>query len=126
MATAVITDWFREALVDYLAGNRSDLPRITKVGVGSGGHLGTEARDASPTQTGLAQQLAMKTAQTISKQGAVTLKVSCKFTTEELAGAVVSETGLFTEAGKLVALKNYTPKYLEEGETYTFTINLAL
>lgn len=119
----VITKKGREKLVKARAGALT-LPKITGMAFGSGG-VNESGTVISPTesQAKLTKELYRKEIDTYSFPNDTTCRYECTLTESELAGAEISEIGLYDADGDIVCIKTFTRKGKDDDVQQTYVLD---
>lgn len=119
----VITKKGREKLVKARAGALT-LPKITGMAFGSGG-VNESGTVIAPTesQAKLTKELYRKEIDTYSFPNDTTCRYECTLTESELAGAEISEIGLYDADGDIVCIKTFTRKGKDDDVQQTYVID---
>lgn len=119
----VITKKGREKLVKARAGALT-LPKITGMAFGSGG-VNESGTVIAPTesQTKLTKELYRKEIDTYSFPNDTTCRYECTLTESELAGAEISEIGLYDADGDIVCIKTFTRKGKDDDVQQTYVLD---
>lgn len=125
MAQGVITAIGRKKLCRAHAGDGT-LPKITKMGFGSGGVNGDgTVIETTGTETALRAELLKKDVDSHSypDEGETTCRYTVRLGKEELANQSISEQGLFDADGDLIAYKTFLPKGKDEDMEFIFDMD---
>lgn len=119
----VITKKGKEKLVKARAGALT-LPKITGMAFGSGG-VNESGTVISPTesQAKLTKELYRKEIDTYSFPNDTTCRYECTLTESELAGAEISEIGLYDADGDIVCIKTFTRKGKDDDVQQTYVLD---
>lgn len=119
----VITKKGREKLVKARAGALT-LPKITGMAFGSGG-VNESGTVIAPTesQEKLTKELYRKEIDTYSFPNDTTCRYECTLTESELAGAEISEIGLYDADGDIVCIKTFTRKGKDDDVQQTYVLD---
>lgn len=119
----VITKKGREKLVKARAGALT-LPKITGMAFGSGG-VNESGTVIAPTelQAKLTKELYRKEIDTYSFPNDTTCRYECTLTESELAGAEISEIGLYDADGDIVCIKTFTRKGKDDDVQQTYVLD---
>lgn len=119
----VITKAAREKLVKARAGAIT-LPKVVGMAFGNGG-VSADGMVIKPSddQETLANELYRKAVDKYSFPADTTCRYECTLTGSELAGAEISEVGLYDEEGDIVCIKNFTRKGKDDDVEQTYVLD---
>lgn len=127
MSSSIITDYYRTKLADAVL-NGGSVPSPVKLVLGSGGHSGTQVIDVSSSSTAVRNKVGEKNATVRSKAGPMAIVVGAEFSAADIAATdsqkVISEAAIIDNTGQAIAIKNFSPKFIEIGETYSITMRI--
>jgi len=116
MASSVTTNLFRAKIAEWVLNQLAD----AECPFGDGGH-NSETNDvlsANPDQTDLNNTLIIKPIALVDLVDDYTVKIIARLNPVDLVGVIVSEAGVVTADGQLIAIRNFGPKIKEPDETY--------
>ena len=119
----VITKNARMKLVKARAGAIT-LPRVVGMAFGNGGVDGDGVViEPSDSQTALAGELLRKPVDGYTFPEDCICRYECTLLENELAGAEISEIGLYDEDGDIVCIKNFTRKGKDDDVEQTYVLD---
>lgn len=119
----VITKAARMKLVKARAGAIT-LPKVVGMAFGNGG-VSADGMVIKPSddQKTLANELYRKAVDKYSFPADTTCRYECTLIGSELAGAEISEVGLYDEEGDIVCIKNFTRKGKDDDVEQTYVLD---
>lgn len=125
MADAVTARSYRRRLAAAMAGGPA-VRRVYYMAFGDGGH---RAEDFSvippdPDQEGLNHEVLRKELASVVQDDLYSVTGRGVLEAHELVGIRLSEAALFDADGKIVGIKNFSPKFKESDERYEISIKL--
>lgn len=124
MSTSVITRNYKLRIIEYFV-RGTELPRITKLCWGNGGHNGANAKNTNDGVTDLFSKVGEHSNITVSSENNNAILVTGKITAAQ-AGNVISEIGLLNSSGQLLCHKTFPPKNTAPGEEYSIAIRIIV
>ncbi|MCM1128927.1 MAG: phage tail protein [Alistipes senegalensis] len=124
MAEAVVTNIYRRHLAAHMAGSGSISP-IAYMAFGDGGHNeDLTPKEPSTDAISLNHEILRKPLESVVQEDLYSVTGKGTLEIDEVAGAAISEAGLFDADGNLVGLKTFSPKFKESDERYEISIKL--
>lgn len=119
----IVTKKRRQNLVKASAGDIT-LPKIVGMAFGNGGvDPGGDVIAPTEDQTELKSELLRKAVDSHSFPEDTICRYECTLTEEELAGAEISEIGLYDSNGDICAIKTFRKKGKDDDIEMTFTLD---
>lgn len=121
---SIITKFRREQLAKITSGVIETMAKVAYIALGDGGL----EEDGTPTQpseeqTGLVREIGRYPAEAPAFPVSTTARYTITVPEGELAGEKISELGLLDADGKLVAVRNCSPKIKDADEEFTFVFD---
>ena len=118
-----LTNYFRQRLAQAAAGEAA-LPAAFEIAIGNGGHdPDFKPLPVDPDQAALTSEIDRRAAEIVRDGTEVYARVT--YDRGELDGEVVSEAGLFDEAGGMMALENSAYKLMDATSEYSVEFVLS-
>lgn len=121
MSTSIVTKARRKSLAEITSGKITSIAPIAYIAFGNGGvdEFG-DPRQPSDEQTALFSEIARYPAGNATYPTATTARYTIEIPEAELAGAEISEVGLFDSNGVLCAIKTMYVKKKDDGIKFAF------
>lgn len=121
---SIITKFRREQLAKITSGTIETMAKISHIALGDGG-VSEDGTVIQPNeeQTALTHEIGRYPVDTPTFPITTTVRYAVTVPENDLAGKSISELGLMDANGKLVAVRNCSPKIKDADEEFTFVFD---
>lgn len=124
-ASSFIVNNFRRKIANHLAGGNTLRP-IGYIAYGEGGHDAdtNEALEIQKSVVSLNAEFLRQKPKAVFKPSATSITARGIIASDDVPNGVFSECGLYDVDGDLIAVRNFKPKFVEDGEEYTVEVTI--